>query len=209
MLFRTLSILIGYTFGCIQSAEIIQRIKKLPGDIRQIGTGNPGTANMTGQFGAKAGFATLFMDMGKAILSIFLCQTLFFADSPSMVTMYAGLGIIAGHCWPVHRRFKGGRGIACLHGIALMLGWIHFALILLGELLGAVISRLMIGGALGAAFIFPISLFLLDYPLEEQLLGLLIWGMIMLRHASKFKSIAQKEEPAFSFSSLQAALRKK
>lgn len=53
-MFRIICIAIGYLFGCFQTAYLITR-HKISQDIRDFGTGNMGTANVTQTLGPKAG----------------------------------------------------------------------------------------------------------------------------------------------------------
>ena len=56
----------SYLIGNINWALIISRAKKT--DIRQLGSGNPGTLNMSRNLGLKAGLATFFLDIMKGAL---------------------------------------------------------------------------------------------------------------------------------------------
>jgi len=204
---RFYSILIGYVLGCFQSAERIQRWLRLQGDIREQGTGIPGTANMIQTYGAKAGILTFLTDALKAGLAAWLCKGIFPMLSGDTAIAYAGAGVISGHCWPAHRKFRGGRGIACQYGLAMVFGWEHFLILTAGEVFGLILSRLMIGGAIGAAIMFFAAAWILPYGWEVRLMCGVIWGIIMIRHIEKFKSIAKGQEPRFSFAKFPSMLR--
>ena len=61
----------SYLMGNINFAIIISKLKKK--DIRTLGSGNPGTLNMSRNFGLKIGLLTLVLDIFKgAILSALL-----------------------------------------------------------------------------------------------------------------------------------------
>ena len=55
---------VSYFIGCFNFALVISRFKHK--DVRKMGSGNPGTMNMSRQFGLKIGAITLFCDMFKA-----------------------------------------------------------------------------------------------------------------------------------------------
>ncbi len=138
---------ICYLIGCFNFARAISRNKKR--DITKIGSGNPGTMNMSREFGLKVGLATFLCDALKggvpALISYFIYRDYYFIDSlvrVSDVTRYfCGLFVIIGHIFPVTMGFKGGKGIASTLGLfwftlSCESGW--WALIVFGLLIGVV-----------------------------------------------------------------------
>ena len=112
-----------YLVGCFNFAVIISRIKKK--DIRNVGSGNPGTMNMTRSFGLKVGAVNFFCDMLKggvpALVGWLLFKDYFFAGTQISVSDFAryffGVFVIIGHIFPVTMKFKGGKGIASTMGL--------------------------------------------------------------------------------------------
>ena len=102
-----------YFVGCFNFARLISKIKKR--DITKIGSGNPGTMNMSREFGLKVGLITFLCDAVKggslALISYFIYRDYYFEDSfvrVSDVTRYfCGLCVIIGHIFPVTMKFKG------------------------------------------------------------------------------------------------------
>ena len=107
---RILSLLIGYVLGSILTAEIIVR-RKTGRPASEFGSGNPGMANIMRVFGFRAGIAVLAGDLLKtaaaALLSCFL-----FPEQGQILVLYAGLGAVTGHNWPLWNRLKGGKGVS-------------------------------------------------------------------------------------------------
>lgn len=107
---RILSLLIGYVLGSILTAEIIVR-RKTGRPASEFGSGNPGMANIMRVFGFRAGIAVLAGDLLKtaaaALLSCFL-----FPEQGQVLVLYAGLGAVTGHNWPLWNRLKGGKGVS-------------------------------------------------------------------------------------------------
>ena len=133
-----------YFIGCFNFARTISKFKKR--DIAKIGSGNPGTMNMTREFGLKIGVITFLCDACKggvpAIISHFIYRDYLFANTlvqVSDVTRYfCGLFVIIGHIFPVTMRFKGGKGIASTLGLfwfCLPCDWGWWALIGFGYLI--------------------------------------------------------------------------
>lgn len=114
---------ICYLVGCFNFARMISRFKHK--DITKIGSGNPGTMNMSREFGLKVGVLTFFCDAFKGgipvLVSYFLYRDCIFAGTDILVSDFAryfsGLFVIIGHIFPVTMKFKGGKGIASSLGL--------------------------------------------------------------------------------------------
>ena len=102
-----------YAIGSLPTAYLFTRYI-LGQDIRQIGDFNSGAANVFRNVGAKAGVAVGAIDIIKGALVIVLAMVL--VDNTRM-EMMAGAAALAGHNFPVHLRFRGGRGAATAVGI--------------------------------------------------------------------------------------------
>lgn len=112
MIERILSILIGYCFGCVLTAELVAR--KFAGKpVSEIGeTGNPGMANIMINLGFVPGIITLLGDLVKCLIAMTISCLLFREKPGWIVTLYAGFGCTLGHDFPFWRRFRGGKGVA-------------------------------------------------------------------------------------------------
>ena len=92
-------------------------------DIRRVGSGNIGTANVLRAAGKWAAGLTMFGDMLKGLLPVVLARV---ALDNAWVIALVALASVAGHCWPVFLRFKGGKGVATgagtILGLAPLLG---------------------------------------------------------------------------------------
>ena len=111
MIARILSLLVGYCFGCVLTAEFIA--KRFSGkSAAELGeTGNPGMANIMASLGFVPGICTLIGDLCKCIFAM-TAAWLLFKQAGWIVTLYAGLGCTLGHDFPFWRRFRGGKGVA-------------------------------------------------------------------------------------------------
>lgn len=99
----------GYLVGTFPTASIVA--KRASGgaiDLRESGTGNPGSANALKVLGPKAGAAVLVGDVGKGALA---CAVGGAIGGPSGAHL-AGTAAVAGHCYPVWNGFDGGKGVA-------------------------------------------------------------------------------------------------
>ncbi len=105
--------LLCYAIGSLPTAYLLTRYN-LGRDIREIGDFNSGAANVFRNVGAKAGIAVGAIDIIKGALVIVLAKTL--VDDTGM-EMMAGAAALAGHIFPAHLKFKGGRGAATAVGV--------------------------------------------------------------------------------------------
>lgn len=110
LLERIWCLLIGYVFGLVLFADIIAHVR-MKKSAREIGSGNPGTANITRQMGLKWGLVVLLGDLLKTGAACWLCAALF-PELGRLVYLWAGLGVTLGHNFPVWSRFRGGKGVA-------------------------------------------------------------------------------------------------
>ena len=108
--------LLSYAIGGIPTAYLATKTV-LRRDIRHLGDRNAGAANVFRSVGPRAGLAVGAIDIAKGAAAVMLVRGL--VDSTGMELM-AGVAALAGHNWPVHLRFKGGRGAASAVGVLLV-----------------------------------------------------------------------------------------
>ena len=101
---------IGYLFGMVLFAELIVRFR-LGKSARSIGSGNPGTANISRQMGLRWGLAVLAGDLLKTGAACWISLALFPALG-HIAILWAGLGATLGHDFPLWAQFRGGKGVA-------------------------------------------------------------------------------------------------
>ncbi len=98
---------VGYVAGMLPSAQLAARAAGA-GDIRTLGTGNPGAANAIGQLGKGWGYAVLAADIAKSATAARVGRAVA-GDAGSHL---AATAAVAGHCYPATQGFKGGKGVA-------------------------------------------------------------------------------------------------
>ena len=118
-----LAAVVSYFLGCINFAVIISKMRHK--DVRKIGSGNPGSMNMSREFGLKVGFLNFLFDCLKGGIAVIAVHYIFdgykFAGTEILVSdmarYIAGLFAVIGHIFPVFLKFKGGKGIATTYGV--------------------------------------------------------------------------------------------
>jgi len=172
------ALVLGYALGSIPFGLILTRLFQA-GDLRSIGSGNIGATNglRTGRKGLAA--ATLLLDLGKGLVAVLLARMLF----PEVAAL-AAAGAILGHCFPVWLRFKGGKGVATLMGVALGLAWpigLAYAVAWLGML---AITRISSLSGMSAAVVAPLAALATGHGDYAPVLALLALLVLWLHRAN-------------------------
>lgn len=103
------AVAVGYLLGTFPTADLVaRRASRGQVDLRQSGSGNPGSANALKVLGAKAGAAVLVGDIGKGAAA---CAIGGLVAGPAGAHL-AGTSSVVGHCYPVWNGFRGGKGVA-------------------------------------------------------------------------------------------------
>lgn len=104
----------AYLVGSVDFAVVIARARGV--DIYQVGSGNPGAANVARALGK--GWAALVMagDLAKGVIGSALGGLLVGSQA---ATLAGGLVAVVGHCFPIWHRFRGGKGVSTALGALL------------------------------------------------------------------------------------------
>lgn len=200
---RVICLIIGYFIGCIQTAFIVGRLLgKI--DIREFGSGNAGTTNVTRVIGAKAGAIVFIADILKAVIAYCICSFIFdgngtfFSNGSIIYGVYAGFGVIIGHDFPFYLKFKGGKGIASTLGLILC---IDLKVALITYLIGFIIfiaKRYVSLSSLVMTLIAPVLMVFFKFENEAALVMFIICVLAYWQHSSNIKRLLNGEERKFS-----------
>ena len=111
------AIVIGYLLGSCPTAYLIGKLRKGV-DVRQVGMGNMGAANVFREIGRREGIIVWAVDVAKGAGAILIAQALQ-VTQPWMLG--AGAAALVGHSFPIYIGFRGGKGAATTMGIFLAL----------------------------------------------------------------------------------------
>jgi glycerol-3-phosphate acyltransferase PlsY len=106
----------AYLIGSIPFALILSR--RWGADLRKVGSGNMGAANVMRASGVSAGVMVAALDMAKGAASVWIASRV---SDGAELTAAAGLAAILGHIYPIWLRFRGGKGVATACGVFSML----------------------------------------------------------------------------------------
>ena len=107
---RFLSLLIGYLFGGLMTAEFVSRACTGK-SAREIGSHNPGMTNIMSHVGKLQGSIVLMGDILKTAAAMGISFLCFSSGAGTICVQYAGLGAVLGHNFPLWLRGRGGKGV--------------------------------------------------------------------------------------------------
>lgn len=187
------ALFLGYLLGSIPFGLILTRIAGA-GDLREIGSGNIGATNVlrTGRKWLAA--ATLLLDMGKGTAAVLIAA----AISPGFAPL-AAVGAFIGHVYPVWLRFRGGKGVATLLGIALafsiLTGSVFYALVFALVWLGLIAAtRISSLGGMAAAIVLPVTAAVLG-RFDLVILFLALALIVVWKHRANIERLLAGTEP--------------
>jgi len=114
-------IITAYLLGSIPFGLILTKMAG-KGDIRKIGSGATGGTNVMRAAGAKLALLTIVLDAAKAMLAVWIGVMMIGTGFGAIM----GAVAIMGHIYPVWLKFQGGKGVASMMGVVLVINPIIF-----------------------------------------------------------------------------------
>ena len=178
--------IISYLMGSIPFGLILTKIF-LKKNIREIGSGNIGATNVLRAGSKVVGYATLILDILKAITPIIYVKFNF----PDLLYI-ASLCAFLGHVFPVWLKFKGGKGVATYIGILfsinLTTGFVFIGVWVFTFLISKYSSLSSLFGSLSV----PIYLFF--FTSQNLVFFSIMFILILYTHRENVKRLKNKEE---------------
>ena len=188
---------IAYLLGSIPFGLLI--VKAFGGgDIRAVGSGNIGAANVARNAGPAAGALTLLFDAGKGYFAVWIAEHWTRGNTRWM--MAAAVAAVVGHMFPIWLGFKGGKGVATGLGVFLPICWEAVAAATALWILLVAFWRHSSLGSIFAAAAMPFLVYLFyarhHAPPDYVLFGtLLISVLILWKHRENMRRLIAGEEP--------------
>lgn len=197
--FQLWPLLIGYLLGSIPFGLILVKLAG-KGDLRATGSGNIGATNALRAGGKGIGALVLLLDALKGVAAVLIGRHYFGAGAE----IFAAIGALLGHLYPVWLKFRGGKGVATLFGILFTLDWRIGAIAAATWILLFLVTRISSVGGLAAVASAPISAYFLGRSEYVPLLlgiTLLVWW----KHRANLARILSGNEPRFGSKKSNAA----
>lgn len=185
-------IVAAYMLGTFPTAVLAAR--RLGHDVLGEGSGNPGASNTFRVAGKRAGLQVLAGDVLKGVLASGLGYLV--AGRP--LALAAGAAAVVGHCWPVTRRFKGGKGVATAAGLAMVLFPAIAAACAVVWVTTARVRRTASLSSLSAALTLVLGVVAFGRPLWEIAGVAAVVALVLVRHRSNLGRLVRGEEEAIS-----------
>jgi glycerol-3-phosphate acyltransferase PlsY len=154
------------------------------------GSGNPGASNVYRVAGFRAGAVVLIGDALKGVVAASAGYTI----SGRELALVCGLAAVVGHCFPIQRWGKGGKGVAAAGGTALvMFPGVLVALLLVWVVIARVLNKASLG-SLVVAVTAPFAVALIGRPAHEVVLTAVICALVIARHHGNIRRLLRGEE---------------
>lgn len=189
-IWQILLLVVSYLLGSIPFGLIFAKVLS-DKDIRKVGSGNIGTANIIRNVGLVAGVLTFLCDFLKGLIPVLLGLRYF----DERIAFLAGLLSVMGHIFPIFLQFKGGKGVATAFGVMLgfnyvtaLLSFVVFLVVILFVRISSVASLL----ATVSNLFF--NLFI-SFNKNIVVLNVVLLILIFFRHRENIIRIMKGEEP--------------
>ena len=186
-----LIILIAYLIGSIPFGLLGKFFFKIE-DPRTFGSKNIGATNVLRSGNKKAAAFTLFFDMFKGFIAVFISS---FIDND--LVYLAILSVVFGHIFPVYLLFKGGKGVATFLGALVSYSAIVGSLTLLTWISVFYFTRKSSVAGISAIVLSNLFLFVFCDNTSVKLSLLLLSIFILFKHSENIKRLLKKEELSF------------
>ena len=182
--------LAGYLLGSIPFAFLVAR-RMAHVDVRVIGSGNVGAANVLRSANTPAAVTVVLLDLAKGSTAVWLAGQLG-ANEPLRAA--TGLAAVIGHVYPVWLRFRGGKGVAVSAGAFGVLAPAATAIALGIFTLVVWATRYVSLGSLMAALALPPLAEATRAPVEITYAAAAAAAIVVFRHRTNLRRLINRTE---------------
>lgn len=198
----------GYLIGCISFGYLTSKLFRGK-DIREVGSGNVGTANVIRNYGWAVGMITFVGDVAKGVAAALLGGLILpqltaggisvFNQMPQVGvpagTLICGLAAVIGHIWPVFLKFKGGKGVASSLGVFLVIMPVQTAVVFAVCAVIIAITRFVsVGSLVGTALMVASSVLFFFGDYWHHVVSVILFVLVWYSHRANLKRLAEGKE---------------
>lgn len=198
-----LCVIISYLLGSINFAVIFSEIF-FKEDVREHGSGNAGSTNMLRTYGLKAALLTFVCDFFKSFLAC--CIGLVVMPYHLGFVSICGLCALIGHAFPIFYGFKGGKCVASLAGVLLVVNPLVWVLLMLVFVFTVALTKFVSLGSVICALCIPILNIMIAFPVTppppaEIICTALMAALVIFLHRKNIVRLWTGTESKISFKS--------
>jgi acyl phosphate:glycerol-3-phosphate acyltransferase len=171
------AIVFGYLLGSIPFALLLTRRRGI--ELRNVGSRNPGAANVLRSAGVGPAVAVMLLDAAKGTVAVTAAGVI--TDDVAVVTS-AGVAAIVGHIYPVWFGFRGGKGVAAAAGVFAVLAPLATAVAALVFVVTIAATRFISAGSIAGALALPVAAAVANFPNPVVAGTLLAAAVVLVRH---------------------------
>jgi glycerol-3-phosphate acyltransferase PlsY len=187
-------LLFAYFVGAVPFAYLITKLT-LKKDIRQMGSKNAGSTNVTRVAGKTAGIITFLLDFFKAIFVLVLVNFLV-EENTTLWLSVSSLLVLLGHTKSIFLKFRGGKGVACNFALWIYLSFFSCLLMFLVWFACYRWKKIVSIASILGCITLPLGVWY--FNTEYLFLALASSGYIILLHTPNIIRLIKKEENFFS-----------
>lgn len=190
--------LFGFVCGSIPFGLLVARVRGV--DVRRVGSGNIGAANVARSVGKPLGALVLFCDSAKGALPVLLARSAAGPGVPGQVALGL-LGVaaaaIVGHAFTPWLRFRGGKAVATSLGVYLVIDPAAVGAALLIFVVVFAKTRMISFGSLAAAAGLPIAVAALGRSRNDVVFAVLVAALVFALHRRNLERMRSGLESRF------------
>jgi glycerol-3-phosphate acyltransferase PlsY len=192
-------VFIAYLLGSIPFGLLLSALFSNQ-DVRRRGSGNIGATNVLRVVGAKLGLLTLFLDVLKGALPVFIALQLINAPENPWTQAYLSLvamSAFTGHLYPLYLGLQdGGKGVATGWGCFLILSPISALITLLTFILTVCVSKKASLASLSGSAVLSLAIWYTTHSAVFTLCAALMTLLIIYRHKENIIRLIHGDEPS-------------
>jgi glycerol-3-phosphate acyltransferase PlsY len=182
------AILIGYTIGSIPIGYLAAQGARGV-DLRRVGSGNVGAANVYRTSGLGMAIAVMIADAGKGAGAVLLA-------GGGSNAVAAGVAAVIGHIYPVWLGFKGGKGVATASGAFTLLSPLPAAIAVAAFAVTVARSRFVSLGSIVATMLLPAIEWMTPGLRSVDIGATIVAALILFRHRGNMMRLWSRTERA-------------
>ncbi len=160
-------------------------------DVRKVGSGNIGMANVLRAAGKWAAALTMLGDMLKGLIPVVIARN--FVDNHWVLASVA-LAAVIGHCWSVFLALRGGKGVATGAGTSIGLAPLVGLGLFVFWWIVVLLSRYTSLGAIAVMVVSPFAFWLSGQPLPYVLYAVIGGALVLWRHRENARALMKGTE---------------